>query len=386
MVSAKSKPGEPLLIADDVTLRAFADRIKDKKNVAFDTEAASYHRYVDRIYLIQMSSGDETAIIDPLAVTNLKPIGRILANPNVEVIFHDADYDLRVLDRDYGFHARCVFDTRVAAQLAGEPGVGLGSLLEKYFQIAVNKKYQRADWSKRPLSAEMIAYAAGDTAYLVRLRDILAKELKKQNRMAWAEEEFKRIESFRWTQPNGDKDAYLRLKGAKTLHGKNLAVPKTLHKWRESAAKKVDRAPFRILGNDALLALAKALPTDVEKLKDVQGFPSSAVDRYGADLLKHIQKTLELPKEKWPRVARKPHLKLDEPTQARMARIKTHRKMVSEEVGLEVGLVCPNGLVQAIAIAQPKSLSELKTIAGIKAWQIEALGGEKLLELVNGKS
>src|SRR5467141_5262699 len=119
--------------------------------VAVDTEAASFHRYHDRIFLIQLSSPLRTEIIDPLAVADLSPVGRLLADPAVEKVFHDADYDLRILDRDYGFRAARLFDTRIVAQLLGEPAIGLGSLLEKHLGVKLSKTHQKDDWSQRPL-------------------------------------------------------------------------------------------------------------------------------------------------------------------------------------------------------------------------------------------
>src|SRR3989442_1487879 len=141
--------------------------------VAADTEAASFHRYRDRIFLVQLSSPRQTAIIDPLAVRDLAPLGDLLADPQVEKIFHDADYDLRILDRDYGFRARRLCDTRIAAQLAGERAVGLAALLDKYLGVKLSKEHQKADWSRRPLPAAMLEYAAADTRHLPALREAL---------------------------------------------------------------------------------------------------------------------------------------------------------------------------------------------------------------------
>jgi len=128
--------------------------------VGADTEAASFHRYRDRIFLVQLSSRDgRTAIIDPLALPDLAPLGELLADQAVEKVFHDADYDLRILDRDYRFRAARIFDTRIAAQLAGEPAVGLAALLEKYVGVKLAKEHQKADWSRRPLPPAMLEYA-----------------------------------------------------------------------------------------------------------------------------------------------------------------------------------------------------------------------------------
>ena len=158
--------------------------------LAVDTEAASYHRYSDSICLVQLSTATITAVIDILRAPDLSGLGTVLADPTVESVFHDADYDLRLLDRDHGVRIARLFDTRVAAQLLGEPGIGLAALLEKYQGIALDKKFQRADWSKRPLEPGMLEYAAADTHHLLALRDLLAEKLRDAGRLEWAEEEF----------------------------------------------------------------------------------------------------------------------------------------------------------------------------------------------------
>jgi hypothetical protein len=144
------------LIQSQAALEVLFERLRGTPLLAVDTEAASFHRFIDRVYLLQISSREETAVVDPLAVESLAPLAEVLADPAVEIVFHDADYDLRLLDREYGFRATTVFDTRIAAQLLNEPGVGLAALLEKYLGVRLDKRFQRADWSARPLSAEML--------------------------------------------------------------------------------------------------------------------------------------------------------------------------------------------------------------------------------------
>ncbi len=134
--------------------------------VAIDTEAASFHRYHDRVYLIQLSDRKQTWVIDPLAVPDLSAFGRLMADPAVEVDFHDADYDLRLFYKEYQFEARGLFDTRITAQLLGLPSIGLAALLEESFGLTPDKRFQRADWSIRPLTGPMLDYAAGDTSHL----------------------------------------------------------------------------------------------------------------------------------------------------------------------------------------------------------------------------
>lgn len=377
-------PREPLFLANDDALEAFADHLQKQSRIALDTEAASFHRYVDRIYLIQVSTESRTAIVDPLAVSNLKPIGRLLADSSVEVVFHDADYDLRVLDRDYGFRAKCVFDTRIAAQLLGEPSVGLGPLLEKYFGIKVDKKLQRADWSLRPLTPEMISYAASDTAYLLGLRDELRTRLQKQGRLEWAEEEFKRLETIRWTSNGGNGQGFLRVKNAKSLPRKSLAVLKAVHEWRESKAASLDRAPFRVLGNQALTVLAQSAPTTLRRLRSLGGVPASSVRRYGDELIRAVQKGLDTPADKYPKVERPTRPKISRNAQQRMERLKALRRRAAIDLGIEIGVLCPNGTLQSIAVAAPSTTKELTKVADLKRWQCQALGATELLQAVNG--
>ncbi|MGH7658549.1 MAG: ribonuclease D, partial [Gemmatimonadales bacterium] len=274
MISPPKIPEPPLYIESETALKQLFRDLKKAPSIALDTEAASFHKYKDRIYLLQLSTPAITAVIDPLAVTDLSALGKLLVDPDVEVVFHDADYDLRLLDRDYGFRVSNIFDTRIAAQLLNEPGVGLGALLEKYVGVKPDKRFQRADWSARPLTEAMLHYAATDTMHLLDVRDILREQLRGRNRLSWAQEEFRSLESIRWTRPAADPDRFWRLKGAKALRGRSLAVLRELHEWRERVAKRADRAPFRIMNNEALIILAREQPRTMEALKKIRGVGS----------------------------------------------------------------------------------------------------------------
>src|SRR5206468_7904930 len=177
----------------------FLDQISDVKELALDTEGASFHRFLDRIYLLQISTRERSAIIDPLPIGSPAKLGQLLQGADVEVVFHDADYDLRLLHQDYGWHVTNIFDTRVAAQLLGIKSFGLAALLERFFDVKLDKKHQRADWSMRPLTEDMLDYAAQDTRFLLQLKDTMTAELERMGRMAWAKEEFGLLEGTRWT-------------------------------------------------------------------------------------------------------------------------------------------------------------------------------------------
>ncbi|UCD23620.1 MAG: ribonuclease D [Gemmatimonadota bacterium] len=381
----KPPNSSPQLIADAEALTRLVDRLAHQRRVALDTEAASFHRYVDRVYLIQLASDSETALIDPLAVDDLRALGQILKEPSIEIVLHDADYDLRILNRDYGFTARSLFDTRVAAQLAGEPAVGLGALLEKHFGVTVNKKLQRADWSRRPLTPEMIEYAAADASYLPPLRDHLERRLEEEGRLKWAHEEFRLLEQIRWKQPAENGEAYLRVKGSKALPRRSLAVLREVFEWRESAAKALDRAPFRVLGNAALLAIAKATPRSQRRLKVLPGVPASAVARYGADLVEAVTRGLAVPQADLPVVKRPARPEHDHAYDKRLEVLKNLRNRTARDVQMESGMLCPNGTLQALARAAPTTEKQLSRVKELREWQADVLGRNQIIAAMRGE-
>ena len=351
--------------------------------VAADTEAASFHRYRDRLFLVQLSTPTRTAIIDPLAVPDLSPVGELLADRDVEKVFHDADYDLRIFDRDYGFRTVRVFDTRIAAQLAGEPAVGLAALLEKYVGVKLTKEHQKGDWSRRPLPPAMLEYAAADTRHLPALREALAARLRDLGRLEWAMEDFARLEALRWTATTDGADAFLRVKGAKALPARPLAALRELYRWRDTIAAAQDRATFRIIGNEVLLAVAKALPRSAADLAGIPELPSKLAGRHAAALLEAVRRALALGEADLPRVDRVPRPPQDPALEERVERLKAARNSVAAQLGLDPGVLCARATLEAIARAAPppKDRAGLARIGELRRWQAEVLGDQLLQAL-----
>ena len=364
-------------------LAEVAPALRRAPRIAVDTEAASFHRYRDRIYLLQLAAPGLSLIVDPVAVEDLSAIGALLADPAIEKIFHDADYDLRVLDRDYSFHARRVFDTRVAAQLAGEPAIGLAALLDKHLGVKLSKTHQKADWSLRPLSPAMLAYAADDTRHLLELRDRLAAQLAALGRAAWADEEFQRIEGFRWTAGVDGEEPHLRIKGAKQLSPLSLAALRELVRWRESVAAREDKAVFRIIGNEELVAVATAMPADAAALAKVARLPGALARRHGPALLEAVARAAALPASELPHLLRMQRPPKDPAFDGRVERLKQVRNRVAGELGLDPGVLCGRATLEAVAraVPLPKDRAGLAQLGELRRWQLEALG-EALLAVL----
>jgi ribonuclease D len=356
--------------------------VRREPRVAVDTEAASFHRYRDRIYLLQLTTARETAVIDPLAIADLALLGTVLSDPKIEKVFHDADYDLRVLDRDYGFRATHLFDTRIAAQLAGETAIGLAALLEKYQGVKLAKEHQKADWSQRPLPPPMLDYAAADTQHLLALRDALEQRLQTLGRMAWASEEFAHLEGLRWTGVSGgDSEGYLRVKGAKGLMPRSLAAFRELHRWRETVAEREDKAPFRVIGNEFLIAVSKALPATPAALASIRELPSSLARRHGDALLDGVARARALSEAELPRLERIPRPPKDPGFDARVDQLKAARNRIATELGLDPGVLCGGKTLEAVARARPTDRAGLAQVGELRRWQIDVLGDALLAVL-----
>lgn len=373
------------LLDTDSALAEWLDDAGAATLLALDTEAASFHRYEDKVYLLQLSTRERTAVVDPLAVSGLDAIGDLLADPAVESVFHDADYDLRLLARQYGFRCTSLFDTRVAAQLLNEPGIGLAAMLQKYLGVTLDKRFQRADWSARPLSAEMLRYAASDTHYLPALRDILRDELIARRRLSWAEEEFGLLAEVRWAEVEGAEPGWLRMKGAKALKPRTLAVLGALWTWRDQVAQALDRAPFRIMNNEPMMALAKDPPASLEALGKVRGVGREIFSRRGPEIMAAIAQALAIPDAKLPRRERPPRRPPDPAYEARLERLKVARNAEAERIGVAPGVLCPNGTLEGIARREPDSLEALLEVSGMRRWQVEEIG-EQLLQILPARN
>jgi len=373
-VAAGLQTHEPSYIDTAAGADGFFAAVENAPTVAVDTEGASFHRFVDRIYLLQMSTRDLTAVLDPLAIGKPAALGRILESHHTEKVFHDADYDLRLIHQDYGWQTRHIFDTRVAAQLLGIRAFGLAALLERSFGLKLDKKHQRADWSMRPLPKDMLDYASQDTMYLLELRDRLAGELEAAGRWSWAKEEFERAEGTRWEVGDGEDNGYMRVKGARDLDRRQLAIFRELVRFRDGIARELDRATFRVAGNEALFAVAREAPRTIEALTVIKGVPRGIAERRGVEMLAAITRGLEVPEDQLPKFPRAPRWDRDADFDTRVNALRAVREEAAQRLGLDPGFLCAREKLEAIARKRPKTLEELAAIPELRRWQVEVMG------------
>jgi ribonuclease D len=351
----------------------FLSKITDVKELALDTEGASFHRFLDRIYLLQLSTREESAIIDPLPIGSPARLGQLLESKTVEVVFHDADYDLRLLHQDYGWHVTNIFDTRVASQLLGIKSFGLAALLEQFFDVKLDKKHQRADWSMRPLTPDMLAYAAQDTRYLLQLKDHMKSELTRRGRLHWAEEEFARLEGTRW-EAEQSMEGFLRLKGARDLSRRELAVLREVANWRDTVAAQLDRATFRVIGNEALFEIARRAPVNTSELSTIKGLPKGMIERAGADIVAAIRHGMEVPEAELPKFPKGQRWNKDRDFDDKVNRLKAVRDAAATRLELDPGVLCSRERLENIARSGATTVGDLAAVPDLRRWQIQEMG------------
>jgi len=352
--------------------------------IGVDLEADSLHHYFEKVCLLQIATDSASYIIDPLAIKDLSSLHPVFSNSHIRKVFHGADFDVRSLYRDFRIGVENLFDTQLACKFLGFRETGLESVLRNRFQVDLNKKFQRADWSQRPLSPELLEYAAMDGRYLIPLSRMLEKELEEKGRLSWVEEECRFLSKVRFTPPSHEP-LYLRVKGASRLDPRSLAVLEALLKFREAQARKSDLPPFKVLGNESLLELATQKPLFLEELETGKILSRKQIDRHGAHLLREIHRAMAIPDDNLPVYPREKRPELPSAARKREKALKTWRDLRAKNLGIEPGILLNNALIRDLALKDPQSMRELEGIPGLKKWRQEHFGAEILAAQKRGQ-
>jgi ribonuclease D len=376
---AAEKLPPPTWIATPLSLKKVAGDLLSYPRLAVDTEANSLHAYREQLCLIQFSTPLSDYLVDPLSIKDLLALNPIFENPRIEKVFHAVEYDLVCLKRDVGINVVNLFDTMQAARILGYQQVGLDAVLSRKIGITLDKKYQKADWGKRPLSQEMLNYARLDTHYLLELRDSLQTELEERSRWELACEEFIRL-----AQGNGNGKAHIpawqRVKGGQKCSDRQLTILQELCIWRETQARRMNRPLFRVMEDQSLVAIAQAAPQDHDRLSAI-GLTARQIDIYGDQILRAVERGKEITPINRPHLLR--------PNQAYLDRLKIlsdWRKTAALKFGTESDIVLPKNWMHLIAEKNPKSMSELVLLMPQSPWRLEQFGKDILKILIKKNS
>lgn len=362
----------PSILTTTEEVAQLAEQLQAEKVIAVDLEADSMHNYQEKVCLLQFSTHETTVLVDPLAVPDLSVLKTVLEDSAIRKIFHAADYDIRCLARDFGIEINGLFDTMISSQFLGEERFGLADMLNKYFSLELDKKYQRADWSKRPLTEGMIRYAGADTSHLHRLSEILEQQLIDKGRLEWVEEEFKILEQVRFAVHEGPE--YLRFKGAGTLNRRQLAVVEQLLQWRNSEAQRRDCPLYKVLGNKVILEIARIMPENRRTLDKVAGMSPRLGERYGRKLLTGVAAAMVIPEAELPVYPRGERKEKDPLVEKRFNQLKNWRKKAASKLELDPGVLINNATLEELARKKPVDEAGLCQVKLLKNWQRKELG------------
>ena len=350
-------------------------RVGAHTEVAVDTEADSLHSYFDKVCLIQISLPDEDLVVDPLVRIDLTRFGEILADPEITKVFHGGDYDLRIMHRDFGFTVRNLIDTSICAQLLGYEGLGLAALLDRHFGVKLNKVHQRADWSIRPLPQDMLEYASMDTHHLVELAHKLRDELMALGRWEWALEEFSRLENVRYREVEDETEVWRKMKNIGALDRRSLAIVRDLHAWRDALARKADRPPFKIIGNDTMVEIAKEKPVTARDLAALRSVSRYHSDRYARELAAIVKRAMEIPEADLPERSDPKPWNRDKALENRINRLKTVRDRHARELKIDGSVLGARHILAAVAT------SGTLDVPAMREWQKQVMGADLLKAL-----
>ncbi len=344
----------------DVAVQAMAR----EQAIALDTESNSFHHYPEQLCLIQIATRHKIYIIDTIVLRDIASLKDVLADDSTVKVIHGADYDIRSLDRHCGFRIRNLYDTNIAARFAGMTQVGLAALIKDLLGVTIDKckRLQRADWGRRPLSAEARDYASADVRYLLDLRETLDQRLQAQGRTSWVAEECARLEDVRYAAPDLET-AYLSIKGAWGLDERGLAVLRSLFLFREGEARRRHRPPFFVIPDTALMSIATCPAAD---LSEVSGIGHNGLQRFGRGLQQAIRDGLAAPP-----VHRLPPINAELASQEqieRLSRLKDWRLSLGTALSLDPTILWPMASLERLARA-PDSLEGELASAGIRRWQ-----------------
>jgi len=362
-------------------LHQLVKSLSEQPLIAVDTESNSMYAYRGQVCLIQISTRTEDYIVDPLVIEDMAALGDVLYDPDIEKVFHAAEYDLILLKRDFGFEVNNLFDTMMAARLFGRNSVGLSTLLSEYFAIQNDKRHQLDNWGIRPLAKESLIYAQLDTHFLPHLRDIQYHKLVEDARLDEATEVFADVARVGDVAHKAfDPDGYWGIGRPHHLTRRQMAVLREVYLLRDEIARQLDKPAFKMMANKTLVMMARKMPDSRSQLRRIDGIDSDIYHDYGDRLVNAIQRgrSNRLPQPP-------PRKQIDPELSNRYVVLHAWRKERAQERGLESNIVLAKDTLWQIAETLPQSLDELKHIEGIGPWRLAAYGKE-LLEVIHSLS
>jgi ribonuclease D len=375
--SDMSSSPQAIWIDRPAQLRKLASELLACSTIAVDTESNGLYAYQEQVCLLQFSTMQGDYLVDPLSLHDLSPLEPLFADASIEKIFHAAEYDILCLKRDFGFHFANLFDTMIAGRILARAQWGLGSMLASELDVHLDKRHQRANWGRRPLTADMLAYASHDTHYLLPLRDRLDSELRIKGLRELAEEDFHRMCNTPAAPLENAQPSCWSVAGGQELNGREAAILQALVEYRDRQARYANLPLFKIMSNETLVNIALTAPRTLADLSQIAGVGRNTLDRHAAGLLEAVAHGSEAHPLHPPRNPRPAEAYLQ-----RLERLRTWRKEAGKRMGVESDVILPREVLETVAAVNPQTQEALAEVMQDLPWRLNHYG-EELLALLN---
>lgn len=364
-----------MYIATQEKLEEFVKKVESSTVVAIDTEFLREKTYYAKLCLIQMATPDESVVVDPFAV-DIKALIPLMENLKITKLFHAASQDLEIIYRELGVLPTPIFDTQVAAALLGHTQqIGYAALVHSECNVQLKKIESYTDWSRRPLSASQIRYAADDVIYLPTLYENMKEELERKNRLHWLDDDF-----FLLSDPKKYEvdiyDRFRRLKRVSQLSRRQLAAAREVAAWRESEAQRRDIPRKWVVTDEQIVEVCKREAKTVDDLFMVRGLKEKISTQEARTIVELIQKGIGSPKASWPDLDRgkrnEPNVEVEIDLMNALVRVR------SKQYGVAVQTLAPHDDLARLARGYKKDVSLLS------GWR-KTLVGDELKRLLDGE-
>ncbi|MBE0418473.1 MAG: ribonuclease D [Coriobacteriia bacterium] len=365
-----------MYVSDSDALHELVALVRGSEFVAIDTEFMRERTYYARLCLIQLATDDVEAIVDPLAIDDLSPLLDVLSDVHMTKVLHAGQQDLEIICRIAGTVPAPVFDTQVAATLAGFPTqAGYSALVSDITGVKLDKSDTFTDWARRPLSKTQIEYALNDVRYLPTVYRELRSRLETEGRLSWLEPAFDRMVDPA-TYEVVPEEQFRRIKRVSSLRSRQLGVLMKLTAWREREAQRRDMPRKWVLGDESLLEIARRAPADRESLSSIRGVADKLAKGLYPTVLQAVADGMAMPREDLPTLERRRRKPLD----------------VDGAVDLMAALVRLRAKEHGVATPLLASRTELEQLAGgerdetplLEGWR-RSIVGDELLRLLDGE-
>jgi ribonuclease D len=352
------------------TFDCLMQAVESEPEIGVDLEADSLHHYRDRVCLIQVSTSGNDWVIDPVLGDRLQSLWRVMENPDTIKIFHDADFDLRSLHRDFGVKPRNLFDTKISLELLGCTTISLAAVLNAHFQVELNKKFQKYRWSQRPLSHEAVMYAAADTRYLIALKNMLHARLEQANRLKWAEQEFAHLETVRWQPGKREMLSYWRFFDNKNANPQYRECLRLVWNLREKEAEKHDTPVFKIFPDSVLTSLTGVFSS--HSTGDVTSYLSRIPGGIRQKIQRLIRQAQDTPNQRCPAYPADLFAPGPAYDSALYKKLCAQRDLAASREKIDPGIIAGNKTLKKMAQLPEEMMKNYRFIrkqTGLRSWQ-----------------